>query len=89
MIRQRFFFSGRVQGVGFRYTAESIARGFPVAGWVRNLADGRVEMLLEGEAEALQAVVATLQERMGSNITGTLIHDEPPTGEFSAFRIAP
>ena len=50
--RRRVVFSGRVQGVGFRFTCQSLARGFDVAGYVRNLADGRVELVAEGEPSA-------------------------------------
>ena len=45
------FYEGRVQGVGFRYTARRIAAGFDVAGYVRNLADGRVELVASGDDE--------------------------------------
>ena len=48
-VRRRVYFSGRVQGVGFRFTCQSLARGFEVAGYVRNLPDGRVELVAEGE----------------------------------------
>ncbi|MCB1241257.1 MAG: acylphosphatase [Verrucomicrobiales bacterium] len=49
MIAKRYLFSGRVQGVGFRYSAKQLALGFDVTGWVSNLDDGRVEMQVMGE----------------------------------------
>ena len=54
------FFSGTVQGVGFRYTAERLARRYPLTGYVRNLPDGRVELLAEGEEESLLQLSASL-----------------------------
>lgn len=53
MIVRRYFFEGRVQGVGFRYSIKQLAMGFDVTGWVRNLPDGRVEMLIAGETEEI------------------------------------
>src|SRR5207302_300055 len=55
MIALMVFFSGRVQGVGFRATAASLARDYPVTGWVKNLSDGRVQLLAEGPEEAVRA----------------------------------
>src|SRR5688572_25537300 len=56
MAAKQVFYSGRVQGVGFRYTAKQLAAGFDVTGWVRNLPDGRVELLvIAEEAEELDA----------------------------------
>ena len=52
---RQIFYSGRVQGVGFRYTVKQIASGYEVIGWVRNLPDGRVELLAGGEAGELDA----------------------------------
>ena len=49
------FYSGNVQGVGFRYTAKTVATGFEVAGTVRNLSDGRVELIAEGAKDELEA----------------------------------
>jgi len=65
------FFSGHVQGVGFRFTALQVAREFEVAGWVRNRADGRVELSVEGEAREVEAFVAALGERMHGYIRKT------------------
>ena len=66
--RHRVWYDGRVQGVGFRYTARSLARGFPVAGYVRNLPDGRVELVVEGEAAAVASFLEAIDREMGPNI---------------------
>ena len=66
------FYSGSVQGVGFRYTAKSVATGFEVTGTVRNLADGRVELIAEGAREELEAFRHAIRE---AGMAG-LIHDE-------------
>jgi acylphosphatase len=49
------YYSGRVQGVGFRYTVKTVAAGFDLAGTVRNLLDGRVELIAEGAKDELEA----------------------------------
>lgn len=67
-MRERIYFSGRVQGVGFRYTCRQIAHGYEVAGWVRNLVDGRVEMEVEGAAQEVEAYTAAVQYQMGDYI---------------------
>lgn len=56
------FYSGQVQGVGFRYTVKSVARGFEVAGIVRNLPDGRVELVAEGAKEELEQFRQAIRE---------------------------
>lgn len=76
--RRRVFFSGRVQGVGFRMTARRLARGFPVVGFVRNLDDGRVELLVEGEDGACSGLLAALGREFGDSIVGRDIVAEPP-----------
>ena len=48
-------YSGRVQGVGFRYTAKQVAAGYEIVGTVRNLSDGRVELVAEGAHDELEA----------------------------------
>lgn len=58
----RVFYSGRVQGVGFRYTAKSVAAGFDISGSVRNLSDGRVELTAEGAREELEAFRAAIRD---------------------------
>jgi acylphosphatase len=56
------FYSGHVQGVGFRYTAKTVAAGFEVSGVVRNLSDGRVELIVEGGREELEAFRAAIRD---------------------------
>ena len=60
--RLHAFFSGRVQGVGFRYTAERIAEDFPITGFVRNLPDGRVELLVEGDEVDLEGFIQKIRK---------------------------
>ena len=64
MMKQRMhvLYSGQVQGVGFRLTAEETARTFPVRGWVRNLKDGRVELVAEGEKEILNRFLTAVRQ---------------------------
>lgn len=85
--RKHVFYSGRVQGVGFRYTVNTIARNYQVTGWVRNLHDGRVELLVEGAANDLQAMLADIAAAMGGNIKGADIRDSEATAEFDRFRV--
>jgi acylphosphatase len=85
--RKHVFYSGRVQGVGFRYTVNTIARNYQVTGWVRNLHDGRVELLAEGASQELQAMLADIAAAMGGNIKGADIRDGEATGEFDRFRV--
>ena len=68
MERVRVLYSGRVQGVGFRYTTRQIADGLAVAGTVRNLADGRVELLAEGEPAVLERLLAAVRAEFGPQI---------------------
>jgi len=55
-------YSGRVQGIGFRYTAKTMANGFEVTGTVRNLDDGRVELIAEGLKEELDAFLQAIRD---------------------------
>ena len=60
VIRKHFFFSGRVQGVGFRWHAQYAASTYGISGWVANLFDGRVEMEVQGETTAIAMMLKTL-----------------------------
>ncbi|HEX5398177.1 MAG TPA: acylphosphatase [Verrucomicrobiae bacterium] len=58
----KVFYSGHVQGVGFRYTAKTVAAGFEICGIVRNLSDGRVELIAEGTREELEAFRTAIRD---------------------------
>ena len=60
MVDRHLFYHGRVQGVGFRYSVKQLAAGYEVTGWVRNLADGRVEMLVRGDPEQVEDFLAAI-----------------------------
>ena len=87
MIRRTSHFSGHVQGVGFRYTVADLAKNFDVRGYVRNLPDGRVELVAEGD----EAEIAKLLERIGEKMDGFIKKrtdvDAPPTREFEDFSV--
>jgi len=86
MICKRVHYSGQVQGVGFRYTACRIAADFDVSGYVRNLRDGDVELVAQGEAEQVEAFLAAVAQRMEGYIVGATVLDEP-LGEYRGFEI--
>jgi acylphosphatase len=79
-------YSGRVQGVGFRYTAQALAAGYPVAGYVRNLSSGEVELIAEGEESVVEAFLAAVAQHMAGYISNTTVQDVAPTGQ-RGFRI--
>ncbi|MCX6967544.1 MAG: acylphosphatase [Verrucomicrobia bacterium] len=62
MIAKHVFYEGRVQGIGFRYTVRQIAKGYEVIGWVRNLPDGRVELLAGGPPEEVDGFLDAIAE---------------------------
>lgn len=86
-IRLSVWFSGNVQGVGFRQTSWRIAQSHPVSGWVRNLPDGQVEMLVEGSAADCAAYLAVVQERLNENIRSVRQSREDAPPQHSSFEI--
>ena len=86
--RAHAFYSGRVQGVGFRYTAEALALDLKLTGWVKNLPDGRVEMVCEGARSVIEALLAAIQKsHLGRAIEKTACAWEEPKNEFTDFTV--
>lgn len=81
------YFSGRVQGVGFRYTVLQIAKEYDVAGYVRNLVDGRVQLEAEGRPDEVAAFVDSIGERMHSYVRKVERSAEKRPAQFSGFAI--
>ena len=86
-VRRRVYYSGRVQGIGFRYTSRWLAQGRAVGGYVRNLPDGRVELVAEGEQAEVDALLDAIRQRLGDHIRDVQVvtepPDDPPLSEFS------
>ena len=85
--QREVYYAGRVQGVGFRYTVRSLALGFDVTGFVRNLPDGRVHLVVEGAAEEIDAMLAEIKAEMAHYIGEVQELDRPATGRFPSFEI--
>jgi len=86
IVSKRVVYSGRVQGVGFRYATQELADGFAVAGYVRNLPNGQVEVVAQGAPEEVEAFLAAIARRMTGYIGETSVHDVPAE-DFKGFRI--
>ncbi len=84
----QILYSGRVQGVGFRYAVRTLAAGYEVTGAVRNLADGRVELTAEGQKKELEAFRDAIHDAgLAANIRKEEAHWAEATGGFSGFAI--
>lgn len=80
-------FTGHVQGVFFRATAEKIARNYDVSGWVRNEPNGSVRMVVEGERGEVDRFVEAVKDAKRRNIRDAQIEQCAATGEFNGFTI--
>ena len=85
--RRTAHYSGRVQGVGFRYTARQIAESFDVTGYVQNLDDGRVRVVAEGEAAELDRFLGRIAETMARYIRNVDVSTAEASGEFDRFGV--
>ena len=86
MVRKHIFFSGNVQGVGFRYRSFYIAQSLGLTGWVENLWDGRVEMEVQGSEASIREMLARIQQQRWINGTDMEI-TEIPCEEERGFKI--
>lgn len=82
------YYTGRVQGVGFRYTAQDIARELRILGWVKNLRNGQVELVAEAEEEVLEEFLSRISQYFSRYLQDTDISWQPASGEFKDFTIA-
>jgi acylphosphatase len=89
MVQAHIVYSGVVQGVGFRFTAQRKAKERNLAGWVRNLSDGRVEILVEGSKEKIQNFLDDLDASFGEYIKSKQINFLAYKGALLDFSIYP
>jgi acylphosphatase len=88
LVARRFLIAGRVQGVGFRFFVEEAARHEGVGGWVRNLPDGRVEVLAEGEVDAVDRVENKIRRGPpGARVEALEANPEAPSSRRMEFEI--
>lgn len=80
-------FEGHVQGVGFRATTRQAAEGYGVVGYVRNLPDGRVELVAEGAASEIDELLAEVRKHLGGHIRSEQSDTRPPSGNYDRFDI--
>lgn len=85
--RREVYYSGRVQGVGFRYTARHLASRFAVTGYVQNLPDGRVQLVVEGPDVDMVGLLDAILGAFGASIHQVEEVASPATGRFSSFEI--
>jgi len=85
--RRTCYFSGRVQGVGFRYTVHNLAMPHNVRGYVRNLPDGRVELVMEGPDREMNELMDSIRQKMTHFIRQVDTQEGPATNCFSGFAI--
>jgi acylphosphatase len=87
-VTKHLVISGRVQGVGFRFYMERKARALGIAGWVRNRRDGSVESVIQGEAQAVEAMIAWARQGPPSAVVAE-VRVTDGTGDFGAFQMRP
>jgi len=87
MVARLIIFVGRVQGVGFRFTAHRMANRHQLTGFVRNLPDGNVEMLAQGQLEDIDDCIRDIKEDLTGYVKETKIDDVPPDPRHTDFKI--
>ncbi|VAX36321.1 Acylphosphate phosphohydrolase, putative [hydrothermal vent metagenome] len=87
MIQAHIFYSGLVQGVGFRHTVNHLAEALDLTGWVRNLSDGRVEVLVEGTHDQIGQFCHNIEDHFPGYIRNKAIDYQEAQGTFEDFII--
>jgi acylphosphatase len=87
MVAKQIIFIGRVQGVGFRFTAHRIANRHQLTGFVRNLHDGSVEMLAQGNAQDIEDCISDIDQTFAGCIREAKATDLPPNPQYTDFKI--
>lgn len=87
-IAKHVVYTGRVQGVGFRFTAQRIAMRYELAGYVKNLPSGQVEMLAQGHREDVADCLRDISESFAAHIRDTQINEIGINGNYTSFTIA-
>ena len=87
-VQSEVHYEGHVQGVGFRYSTLAIASGYDVNGYVKNLPDGRVQLVVEGSQDEIDRFLEDVAQRLGRYITGMHRETGPVAHHFSQFEIA-
>ena len=88
MVAKHIIFTGHVQGVGFRFTAQRIASRHQLSGFVRNLPDGSVEILAQGKSEDVDGCIEDIKTDFAGYVRQTIIEDVPVNPAYKNFRIA-
>jgi acylphosphatase len=86
-VARTVYYTGQVQGVGFRATAVDIARDYRVTGWVKNLADGRVQLVVEGADDEVGKFLKAVRGRWKKNIDKEKIEEQPVSGTYTKFEV--
>lgn len=86
-VRREVYFSGQVQGVGFRYTVMRLSANLEVTGYVRNLPDGRVQLIVEGASGEIDRLLDGIRDAKGGYIRYEAITEASATGEFCGFDV--
>ena len=85
---KHIFYSGRVQGVGFRFTAHRIASRYDLTGFVRNMTDGRVEMLVQGSEQDVDDCLEDIADTFGDSIRNSQVENEELSTDYDGFNIS-
>ena len=86
-VARKIVFSGRVQGVGFRYTAQRSAQQYELIGYVKNLPNGCVEMFAQGDERDVNNCIADIERHFEEYIANTQVEDTALTGAYDRFLI--